>query len=405
MDLGFFFDNLRILRDPIYRNDDTPPKNDDTTHQPNWDVLREFLEKTDFIYIADCKLCSLANLSHIHAHGGKFITVIPSSVSEHKTFLKNIISGKESIEWTDTYIGENQRDANEPNIFRVSEGEKSRDGYRIIWVHGSFKDKTQKRMRSKQIGKAKQELKKIQNGLNKRNLRSRSGIEKKINQVTKSVKELITIDLTEENIPVEKHSGKGRPLKNALPVECKQVVKFTLNWTLDNNELEKIERADGLYPLITNTDLEPIEVLKNYKNQAYLEKRFYNAKSILEVAPVFLKSPKRIEAIIFLYFIALMIIGLVERHLRATMKRQEIKALPIRPSKMKTKNPTWKSLSWFFRNIQLFIMRDGDLVKDSIVKGVTPLHRQIIGLLGVPETLYDGIKDGWWNFATDSQTI
>ena len=31
---------------------------DDVTHIPNWNALRTLLEKEDFIYVADCKLCS-----------------------------------------------------------------------------------------------------------------------------------------------------------------------------------------------------------------------------------------------------------------------------------------------------------------------------------------------------------
>ena len=32
--------------------------NDDVTHIPNWNGLRTLLDKEDFIYVADCKLCS-----------------------------------------------------------------------------------------------------------------------------------------------------------------------------------------------------------------------------------------------------------------------------------------------------------------------------------------------------------
>ena len=35
---------------------------DDVTHIPNWNALRTLLEKEDFIYVADCKLCSHENL-------------------------------------------------------------------------------------------------------------------------------------------------------------------------------------------------------------------------------------------------------------------------------------------------------------------------------------------------------
>ena len=39
-------------------------RTDDTTHIPNWNALRKLLEKDDFIYIADCKLCSQKNLDY-----------------------------------------------------------------------------------------------------------------------------------------------------------------------------------------------------------------------------------------------------------------------------------------------------------------------------------------------------
>ncbi|MGD2023237.1 MAG: hypothetical protein PVI18_08670, partial [Desulfobacterales bacterium] len=39
---------------------------DDNTHIPNWEQLRKMLSKTDFIYVADCKLCNENNLDHIH---------------------------------------------------------------------------------------------------------------------------------------------------------------------------------------------------------------------------------------------------------------------------------------------------------------------------------------------------
>ena len=44
--------------------------NDDVTHIPNWNGLRTLLEKEDFIYVADCKLCSRKNLNHIAQNGG-----------------------------------------------------------------------------------------------------------------------------------------------------------------------------------------------------------------------------------------------------------------------------------------------------------------------------------------------
>ncbi|EFK08086.1 conserved hypothetical protein [delta proteobacterium NaphS2] len=72
-------------------------RTDDTTHIPNWNALREFLGESDFIYIADSKLCSRKNLDHIHEHGGTFITIVPKNRSEVKQFYEFLKTN--SIEW------------------------------------------------------------------------------------------------------------------------------------------------------------------------------------------------------------------------------------------------------------------------------------------------------------------
>ena len=113
------------------------------------------------------------------------------------------------------------------------------------------------------------------------------------------------------NVP----SSPGRPGPKTIYTE-KIVSSFRLEYALNAQTVSKAARTDGIFPLITNSTIEASEVLKKYKNQPYLEKRMYTAKSVLKVAPVFLKSPRRIEAMLFLYFAALMIVGLVERNIR-----------------------------------------------------------------------------------------
>ena len=74
----------------------------------------------------------------------------------------------------------------------------------------------------------------------------------------------------------------------------------------------------------------------------------YTAKSILKIAPVFLKKTERIEAMTFLYFIALMIVSLMERNIRKNMAEEKVEKLPILPNGMNPKTPTWNNLNYFF---------------------------------------------------------
>ena len=196
--------------------------------------------------------------------------------------------------------------------------------------------------------------------------------------------------------------GRGRTGKNTQYKEM-ITITYSLKWSRNESMIERESRADGLFPLITNShELSAVEVLKTYKQQPFLEKRFQTSKSILEVAPVFLKKNERIEATVLLYFIALMIVSLIERNIRQQMKEKNIESLPILPTGLKTKSPTWNNIRYFFRSIYLGMIVDGDKVISEQVKGVTKLHKDVLGLLKVPISRYDKLKDYWWEleFAT-----
>src|SRR5659263_402428 len=59
---------------------------DDPTHVPTWDGLVDLLGRTDFLYVADSKLCSRAAMGHIAGRGGRFVTILPRSRAEDGAF-------------------------------------------------------------------------------------------------------------------------------------------------------------------------------------------------------------------------------------------------------------------------------------------------------------------------------
>jgi transposase len=144
--------------------------------------------------------------------------------------------------------------------------------------------------------------------------------------------------------------------------------------------------------------LEACEILKKYKSQPFLEKRMYTKKTVLQVAPVFLKKEKRIEAILFLYFVALMIVSLIERKIRMNMAKANIEKLPILPQAMNSKKPTWNNIRYFFRNVHYAeIIRD-EVCIQSMMKGLRDLHKQINRLLDILSPVYKNLTPSWWQF-------
>jgi len=370
-------------------------RTDDTTHIPNWNAIREFLGKQDFIYIADCKLCSQKNLDHIHEHGGTFITIIPKNRSEVKTFYEFLKTN--AVEWQYAYETPSSRKKSETIIYKTYEGKTFKNGYRIIWVHSSAKEKQDKSRRENKIAKSETQLTELSTRLNQYQLKTKDQIEKAVKEATKGASDLLQVQIIEDKQVVQRQVGRGKPGPNTQYRE-EQTVSYRLEWELDHKAIKDLATRDGIFPLITNAHINAAEVLKAYKNQPFLEKRMYTTKSILKVAPVFIKKPKRIEAMTLLYFIALMIVSLMERNIRKNMAEEKVEKLPILPNGMNTKKPTWNNINYFFEGVHLALIEKENKIIQATLKGVTALHETVLKLLGVSTSAYSTIQDRWWLF-------
>jgi len=101
--------------------------------------------------------------------------------------------------------------------------------------------------------------------------------------------------------------GSGRPGKNTK-YRTRMNRLYTLSWTQKKQAIKKEAQTDGVFPLIcTDNELTAKEVLKAYKYQPRLEKRFAQFKSVHHAAPLLFKKIERIEANMFGFFIALII--------------------------------------------------------------------------------------------------
>lgn len=367
---------------------------DSKTHQPVLQELRKILDKTDFIYIADSKLCSFENLETIAINGGRFISMMPKSRKEIKAFYTQLEN--ESVEWQEGYTKPHSRKQKELIIFRTHE-ERSADGYRIIWVHSNTKEVDDRKKRNRTIKTIEEKLALMSNKLNKFHLKTRAEIEAAIKKIDSTHIKLFDTTLVENKIITKVKKGGGRPSKNSEYIEV-ETVEYSLIWKLEKERVEAIAKHDGVFPLITNTELEAKEVLRQYKHQPYLEKRHSTLKSVLNVAPVFLKNPTRIEALLFLYFIAMMILGLMERRIRLSMKENNIESIQLIASGIKTKAPTFNNMRRDFDEIYMSITTVKKEVVSVATQGISEAHAVVLKLLKVPSDLYNKLKTNWWRF-------
>ena len=358
---------------------------DDNTHIPNWEQLRQMLGQTDFIYVADCKLCNQNNLDHIHQNQGYFITVVPKNRSMLKPFEQQLENGE--VKWDLVYSVQDNRKPAKQHCFYTFEAELTEKGYRLIWILSTAKAEQDQKTRERRLAKAESNLAELVGKLNRYKLKTREQIEAAVARATKDTQTMFDIELLEHQSTYKKKLGAGKPGPNSTYQQRKKIT-YELKWQRNQAAIDHQALSDGTFPLITNTQLACAEVLRTYKQQPRLEKRFNTTKSVLEIAPVFLEKSSRLEAITFLYFVALMVISLIERAVRKQMAEESIKSLAILPQKMKTETPTWNNLRYLFRNVhlsQIFVKEQ--LVKQTL-KGLQEIHIEVLRLLGVPASAY-----------------
>ena len=100
--------------------------------------------------------------------------------------------------------------------------------------------------------------------------------------------------------------------------------------------------SDGIFPLLTNRrDLSFLDILACYKSkQPFVEKRHELLKNTLNITPAFLKSISRLEAFLFLAYVALTAHALMERELRKSMQDKKLKSLRLYPEARDCSAPT-----------------------------------------------------------------
>jgi len=367
-------------------------RTDDTTHIETWNTVKEIAGRSDFIYVADSKVCTSKQLSYIVVNGGRVITVMPNTWGETKIFKDELLAkniAKKIILKRKTPEGDSDSE-----YFSLFSGEYETldDGYRIYWYLSSQKKKLDKSIRQKRISRVDSRLMELSTKLNKRELKTEDKIRDEIEAILNkySVKDFFKINVSLETEEIRKQIKKGRPGPFA---KYKSITKTTyaLDWEIDDKRLRKEKRADGIFPLLTTDKLiGPKEALCSYKYQPKLEKRFNQFKSVHEAAPILFKNIERVEAIMFLFFVALIVQGIIERKVRMSMKDRAIKSLPVYPEYRKSFYPTTSKIFYNFDGISSYkILKDGKVTKE-FKDDLSSIQKLLLDLLDINEDDYWG---------------
>ncbi|MEU4303785.1 hypothetical protein AB0G09_41870 [Kitasatospora aureofaciens] len=158
----------------------------------------------------------------------------------------------------------------------------------------------------------------------------------------------------------------------------------TLTWYFDQDVLDTEAAADGWYALVTSLTPEQAdaaEVLKRYKGQGVVERRYNDFKGPLAVAPIFLEHNRRIAALITVICLALLVFCLIERQVRQALGPEQTMA-GLYPDNRKVR-PTGRMILY---QLDSLMLRPGTATSPPTILISRGVEAHLLELLGIDET-------------------
>jgi hypothetical protein len=157
--------------------------------------------------------------------------------------------------------------------------------------------------------------------------------------------------------------------------------KPVLSWHFDQAAIDAEAAADGWYALLTNLDpgqADAAEVFRRYKGQHVVERRYGEFKGPLAVTPLFLKTNRRIAALITVICLALLIFCLIERQVRTALAPHGETMTGLPGYRLTPAKPTGRTIFMALADLRLIPAHDGN---PAVIPQPTGVRARLLDLL------------------------
>lgn len=324
--------------------------------------------KTEFKYVADSALYSKDKL--LATNNYLWLTRVPETIEEAKAL---VLMPEKDIAWSTLDEG-----------YKCMPYLSNYGGIKQRWllIYSEKAYQREKKTCEKNWMKAEEEIKKVIWHLGNEVFGCIPDAENKVLELRKKYADF---HFSSEIVPVTKYNGKGKPKEGEVP----SVIGFKVNViaVLDEQKWEAKLNRKGRFILATNElDVEnysDAKMLREYKEQQHVERGFRFLKDPwFMVDSIFLKSAKRIEALMMVMTLCLLVYNIGQYRLRKKLVEED-ETLPNQLGK-EVQNPTMK---WIFQIMEgVGVVRFFEVGKPEAVKAMvtnmSELRRKIISLFG-----------------------
>lgn len=374
---------------PLFQKSYSGNTADVETYVEQWHHLIDLLGKRDFLFVGDSKVASRENMAHIHDHSGFFICPLPMYAKYEQAFA-------DALENHD-------REALIPYKGRINRGFEvplsiEHDGHDylfrmiVLFDHGLFHRK--KKSLEQRVAKTKEAFDDLSNRINTYRLKTQDTIDRACAAILKKYKTKDLFEYTLSNDPVVTYKNKKRGRPSASKPVGKVAVeqdRFRIDLRFDESAFDRALNQAGYYPLVTNkppSRLSVEEAMVAHKNQYKVEHTYRRSKSGYQLEPIYLHTPERIEAYLFLFKIALQVVVLIERTTRKNIDKRDKGLNDFMPNQKDYRSPKAEYLLQKFEHVVSGSVSFPDGNEYGFISELTPLQSDILSLLDVPEHCY-----------------
>lgn len=324
--------------------------------------------KGKFKWIADSALYTKEKL--LKSNDYVWVTRVPENITEAKALVEKV---DEEIAWVEEERG-----------YKIAEYKSFYGGIEQRWLL-VFSEQAYERERKtleKKLKREEEELKQVLWHFGNQEFHCERDARKAFEELKEGYKLHV---ITGQLEAVDKYSGRGRPKKGAEKV----VIGYRMSTTFEKNseEIAKLLNKKGRFILATN-ELDSQEytneqILEEYKEQQDVERGFRFLKDPwFMLDSVFLKLPRRIEALMMVMTLCLLVYNVGQYKLRKRLKEDGI-TLPNQLGK-ETSNPT---LKWIFQimegiDVVYFYNESLTMTTREVITNLNKLRKKIVCLFG-----------------------
>jgi transposase len=333
-------------------------------------ALKKLAGPKRLLLVGDSKLVSYPNLGAMIAAKVDFIAPASKTYVPADTFAALDPQAATPVDYL--AVRDQRKPQRRREGYRVMEdtmtlaGKAKRDpvlSVRRVLVWSSARAKAAQTNRARKLERAHDDLGRLGRGLGSRHYPDADAVTVRVRAITTARK---LVGVLQAEVGTDPATGKP-----------------TLAWHFDQHALHTQAATDGWYALLTNLDPaegDAAEVLRRYKGQEVVERRYGSFKGPLAVAPLFLKDNQRIAALITVICLALLVFCLVERQVRqAIAPADKLDGLwAHRPAK-----PTGRLIFAALARLRLHPASGTD---PPIIPRPPPLQARILELLEVDAT-------------------